>query len=67
MAKVEKSLRAQGLTVTSKDERWLIEDEVYGTNTYKGGIEDDHIHFLYRGVEVLHIIPVPPLSLVLLI
>jgi glutaminyl-peptide cyclotransferase len=58
MAKIEKLLREQGLSATSKDERWFIEGEVYHTNVYKGGIEDDHIPFLHRGVEVLHIIPV---------
>lgn len=26
---------------------------------YVGGIEDDHIPFLRRGVEVLHVIPIP--------
>jgi glutaminyl-peptide cyclotransferase len=66
MAKVEKSLRKQGLAATGKNERWLIEDEVYNTHIYKGGIEDDHIPFLRRGVEILHIIPVHPLFSVLL-
>ncbi len=60
MSKVEKHLRSQGLLATSKNENWLAEPEVYDTSGYKGGIEDDHIPFLYRGVEILHIIPVSP-------
>lgn len=58
MAKVEQHLRSQGLLTTSKNENWLIEGEAYDTQIYKGGIEDDHIPFLIRGVEILHIIPV---------
>jgi len=58
MSKVEKHLRSQGLLATPKNENWLMEGEVYDTAIYKGGIEDDHIPFLHRGVEILHIIPV---------
>jgi len=60
MAKIEKQLRDQGLSATQSGENWLIEGESYGTTLYKGGIEDDHIPFLHRGVEILHIIPVSP-------
>jgi len=62
MSKVEKKLRSQNLLATSKGESWLMEGEHYDTNIYKGGIEDDHIPFLHRGVEILHIIPVQSLT-----
>ena len=58
MSKIEKQLRSQALSFSGKDQNWLIEGEKYDTNIFKGGIEDDHIPFLRRGVEVLHIIPV---------
>ena len=58
MSRVEKKLRNGGHLLTAKDQNWLIEGDMYDTNIYKGGIEDDHIPFLQRGVEILHIIPV---------
>ena len=58
MSKIEKQLRQAGLSATDKGENWFVEGESYTTNTYKGGIEDDHIPFLHRGVKILHIIPV---------
>jgi glutaminyl-peptide cyclotransferase len=60
MSKIEKQLRRQGMTLSGKGENWLIEGEKYETKIYKGGIEDDHVPFLQRGVEILHIIPVLP-------
>jgi glutaminyl-peptide cyclotransferase len=65
MSNVEKQLRSKDLLSTSKSESWLFEGEQYATNIYKGGIEDDHIPFLHRGVEILHIIPVQPLQALL--
>ena len=59
MANVENHLRSQGLLATPKNEKWLIEGDMYDTQIYKGGLEDDHVPFLHRGVEILHIIPVP--------
>lgn len=58
MAKIEQKLRQQGLSATQSGPNWLIEGESYSTTVYKGGIEDDHIPFLHRGVEILHVIPV---------
>lgn len=58
MAKIEKQLRNEGFALTGKDENWLIEGDKYDTSIFKGGIEDDHLPFLHRGVEILHIIPV---------
>ena len=58
MSNIEHQLRSQELTATNKDERWLIEGETFNTGIYKGGIEDDHLPFMQRGVEILHMIPV---------
>jgi len=58
MSKIEKQLRNHGLALTGRDQDWLIEGDTYDTTIFKGGIEDDHIPFLHRGVEILHIIPV---------
>jgi glutaminyl-peptide cyclotransferase len=65
MSNVEKQLRSKDLLSTSKTESWLFEGEHYATNIYKGGIEDDHLPFLHRGVEILHIIPVQPFKVLL--
>jgi hypothetical protein len=61
MSNIEKTLRKQGHLSTNKNENWLFEGEHFSTSSYKGGIEDDHIPFLHRGVEILHIIPVHPM------
>lgn len=58
MSKIEKQLRNHGLALTGRHQDWLIEGDKYDTKVFKGGIEDDHIPFLRRGVEILHIIPV---------
>jgi len=58
MSKIETQLRSTGLAATGDSQTWFIEGEHYDPKMYKGGIEDDHIPFLHRGVEILHIIPV---------
>ena len=58
MSKIENQLRTQGLSATARSQNWLMEGETFDSSSYKGGIEDDHIPFLHRGVEILHIIPV---------
>ena len=58
MSKIEAQLRSTGLASTRDSPMWFIEGENYDPKIYKGGIEDDHIPFLHRGVEILHIIPV---------
>lgn len=65
MSKIEKQLRHHDLALTGRSQDWLIEGDKYNTNTYKGGIGDDHIPFLHRGVEILHIIPVLLLSVLI--
>ena len=65
MSKIEKQLRRHGLVLTGSDQDWLIEGDEFDTHIYKGDIEDDHIPFLQRGVEILHIIPVLTLYVVI--
>ena len=60
MSRIEKQLRDAGILATGRGQNWLYEGDTYGTSIYKGGIEDDHLPFLHRGVEILHIIPVRP-------
>src|SRR5262245_36058811 len=58
MSRVESKLRTQGLLSTPHSDKWFVEGQSYDMTTYKSIIEDDHLPFLRRGVEVLHIIPV---------
>jgi len=58
MSRIERQLRDAGILTTGTGQNWLYEGDTYGTSTYKAGIEDDHLPFLHRGVEILHIIPV---------
>ena len=44
--------------VQSKDQ-WLSESGKASDGTFSSRVEDDHIPFLARGVEILHIIPFP--------
>ena len=63
MANVERRLRDLGVMKTGKrpsSKQFLPEaDKTSAQFGWGGGIQDDHIPFLKRGVEVLHIIPVP--------
>lgn len=58
MRRIEAQLRSTGLAATGNSPAWFIEGEKWDTKIYKGGIEDDHLPFLHRGVEILHLIPV---------
>jgi glutaminyl-peptide cyclotransferase len=58
MSQIENQLRTTGLAVSGAHQKWLVEGDTYDAGGYKGGIEDDHIPFLRRGVDILHIIPV---------
>lgn len=63
MANVERRLRDLGIMKTGKrptSKQFLPEtDKTSAQFGWGGGIQDDHIPFLKRGVEVLHIIPAP--------
>lgn len=58
LANTESRLRSLDLLESKVDHPFLpdSEKEVFG---YGGGIQDDHVPFMRRGVEVLHIIPSP--------
>ena len=62
MAKVEKRLRDLGLLQTKLPPTagLFLPDSNKKSNAFtRGYIEDDHIPFMARGVEILHIIPSP--------
>ena len=62
MANLERRLRNLGIMKTGKRPRskqFLPEADKVSAQFGWGGIQDDHIPFLKRGVEVLHLIPVP--------
>jgi len=59
-AQLEEQLREAGLFASHKanPRMWFHEPEKKG-RWYGGMVQDDHVPFLQRGVEVLHIIPSP--------
>lgn len=62
LAKLEKRFRDGKVFASHKSapKNWLVDAEKSSAQIYQyGGIQDDHIPFLKRGVEVLHIIPNP--------
>ena len=68
MAKLEQRLRGQEMFKSARDTKsrsassqspFLPDNDKVEANFFATGIEDDHIPFLARGVEVLHIIPSP--------
>ena len=60
MANIELRLRSLGALQSKPDTPFLPEADK-GPNTFNHmfGVQDDHIPFMARGVEVLHIIPTP--------
>lgn len=60
MAGIELRLRSLGILQSTPDRPFLPESNKDSINFNAAwGIEDDHIPFMARGVEVLHIIPSP--------
>ena len=59
MALLEKRLRELDLMQSKPSTPFLTEENKDSNQLYIGMIEDDHIPFMARGVEVLHIIPSP--------
>ncbi|KZZ90216.1 Peptidase M28 [Moelleriella libera RCEF 2490] len=59
MATLEKRMRELGLLESKPAKPFLYDSEKQADQFYRGGIEDDHIPFMARGVDVLHIIPTP--------
>jgi hypothetical protein len=59
MAALEKRMRDLGLLESKPDKPFLPDAEKRSDQFGYGGIEDDHIPFLRRGVDILHLIPSP--------
>ena len=59
VAEVERRMRDLGLLETQVRHPFLPERNKRATQFASGYIEDDHIPFLQRGVNILHIIPNP--------
>ena len=58
MGKVEQRLRKSGRLRTRASNTWFPEIDKKSSDRFVGGgIGDDHVPFMERGVEVLHIIP----------
>lgn len=59
LAKVEERLRKLGVLETEPKMPFLGESEKEGAQFFRGFVADDHIPFMRRGVDILHIIPAP--------
>jgi len=61
MAEAETRLRANGVLASKVDTGFLHEkDKSWDAKRWQGGlIQDDHLPFMQRGVEILHLIPNP--------
>ncbi|KAL7787851.1 peptidase family M28 domain-containing protein [Trichoderma ceciliae] len=59
MAALEKRMRDLGLLESDPSGPFLPDAEKRADQFGYGGIEDDHIPFLRRGVDILHLIPTP--------
>lgn len=59
MAALEKRMRDLKLLETKPQRAFLWNSDKKAEAFYHGGIEDDHIPFMMRGVDILHIIPSP--------
>ncbi|KAI6366722.1 hypothetical protein MCOR25_005088 [Pyricularia grisea] len=59
MAKVEKRLRKLDLLQAQQSKPFLVEAEKPSTAFTQGYILDDHVPFMNRGVDILHVIPTP--------
>ncbi|KAM0524157.1 hypothetical protein ACHAPE_001415 [Trichoderma viride] len=59
MASLEKRMRDLGLLESKPAHPFLPDGNKKSSEFGYGGIEDDHIPFLRRGVDILHLIPTP--------
>ncbi len=59
MSSVERRMRDQDLLETKVRTPFLPDHKKRATQFTHGYIEDDHIPFMQRGVDILHIIPNP--------
>lgn len=59
MAKVEKRMRDLGLLESNPTGPFLPDSEKIASFFTASGVQDDHLPFMARGVEILHLIPTP--------
>lgn len=59
MATLEKRMRDLSLLETKPLKQFLPEADKASNRFGRGSIQDDHIPFMHRGVDVLHMIPSP--------
>ncbi|KAG5920725.1 hypothetical protein E4U42_006086 [Claviceps africana] len=59
MAALEKRMRSLGLLETKPKRPFLWNADKQPEAFHHAGIEDDHIPFMVRGVDILHLIPSP--------
>lgn len=59
LAKVEARLRELGVLETKPRMPFLAESEKEGVQFFRGFVADDHVPFMRRGVDILHVIPTP--------
>jgi hypothetical protein len=59
MASVETRMRALSLLESKPRRHFLPESDKKASHFGRSGVEDDHIPFMRRGVDVLHMIPSP--------
>lgn len=59
MAKIERRLRALGVLESAPRKSFFPDADKPRGDFTSGYVADDHIPFLQRGVEVLHVIPTP--------
>ena len=61
IASLEQRLRSLGQLKSSSGKSWFIDSEKDSHQIFPlGGIQDDHLPFLARGVEILHVIDFSP-------
>ncbi|KAK0618424.1 hypothetical protein B0T17DRAFT_537892 [Bombardia bombarda] len=59
MAAVEDRLRKLGMLETGPSSRFLLESSKRAHQFSGGFVEDDHVPFMARGVDIFHVIPMP--------
>jgi hypothetical protein len=59
MASIESRMRALGLLESAPPRPFLPQGDILSLATQGGGISDDHLPFMFRGVPILHVIPSP--------
>ena len=59
VARIEERLRKLGVLETKPRKPFLAESKKEGAQVFRGFVADDHVPFMRRGVDILHLIPTP--------